>query len=448
VTADAPAAAPVSKRSGGRPSLLPILAVNFIGALGFSIVLPFLVFLVTRWGGNALLYGALGATYSAFQLVGAPVLGRWSDRWGRKRVLLVSQLGTLVSWAVFLAAFALPQTRLFDVDAPGLGRLTLTLPLACLFLARALDGVTGGNVSVANAYLADVTTEETRSADFGRMSMVGNLGFVLGPALAGLLGTTSLGEVGPVLAALAISLVATLIIALRLEEAPPCVLTQVPGSGSVHKTFGQEQKECFELAGARRLSAAEILRLPGIVRLLAINFLVMLGFSVFYAAFPLFAAGPLSWSIAEVGLFYSVFSLLLVAVEGPLLTRLTKRFADGALVAAGSLVLSLGFALFAGGGAAIVYAGVVLLALGNGVMWPSVLSILSRTAGKRVQGAVQGLAGSAGAVASIVGLLLGGAAFASLQARVFLLSAGVIGIVVLLAVKLLLTAGVRRPAVP
>ena len=78
-----------------RPRLLPILSVAFVGTLGFSIVLPFLVFVVTRLGGNALVYGAVGATYSAFQLIGAPVLGRWSDRFGRRRVLLLSQWGTL-----------------------------------------------------------------------------------------------------------------------------------------------------------------------------------------------------------------------------------------------------------------------------------------------------------------------------------------------------------------
>ena len=141
-----------------RVPLLPILTVNFIGTLGFSIVLPFLVFLVTRWGGNALVYGLLGATYSAFQLFGAPVLGRWSDTRGRRNVLLLSQIGTLLSWAIFLAAFFLPIAPLASIDSTALGSFTLTLPLLVLFLARALDGLTGGNISVANAYLADITT--------------------------------------------------------------------------------------------------------------------------------------------------------------------------------------------------------------------------------------------------------------------------------------------------
>ena len=104
--------------SAKRVSLFPILLVNFIGTLGFSIVLPFLVTLVTRFGGNALVYGAMGATYSAFQLVGAPILGRWSDVQGRRKILLMSQLGTLASWFVFLGALFLPAVALFGLSFP------------------------------------------------------------------------------------------------------------------------------------------------------------------------------------------------------------------------------------------------------------------------------------------------------------------------------------------
>ena len=99
-------------------SRAPILLVNFVGTLGFSIVLPFLVFLVTRWGGNALIYGIMGATYSAFQLVGAPVLGRWSDKYGRRKILLLSQLGTLFSWVLFLVALYPPVTVLWESRSP------------------------------------------------------------------------------------------------------------------------------------------------------------------------------------------------------------------------------------------------------------------------------------------------------------------------------------------
>ncbi|MCH7476397.1 MAG: MFS transporter, partial [Gemmatimonadetes bacterium] len=207
-----------------RPSIYPILSVNFVGALGFSIVLPFLVFLVTRLGGNALVYGVMGATYSFFQLFGAPILGRWSDRYGRKRILLLSQLGTLASWGIFLIALFLPVTTLIEVDSNVLGAFTLTVPLIVLFVARALDGATGGNVSVANAYLADVTDDADRSANFGKMAASSNLGFIFGPAIAGVLGATALGETLPVVAALLISVVASVIIVLKLEDVERCTL--------------------------------------------------------------------------------------------------------------------------------------------------------------------------------------------------------------------------------
>src|ERR1700712_470663 len=90
-------------------SLLPILMVNFIGAMGFSIVLPFMVIIVLKLGGNALVYGLLGATYSFFQLIGAPVLGSWSDRIGRRKILLVSEAGTFLGWLIFLAGLLLQK---------------------------------------------------------------------------------------------------------------------------------------------------------------------------------------------------------------------------------------------------------------------------------------------------------------------------------------------------
>src|ERR671938_105017 len=203
------------------PSLFPILLVNFVGTLGFSIVLPFLVFLVMKLGGNAIVYGLLAATYPAFQLIGAPVLGRWSDVFGRKKVLLLSNVGTSVGWILFLFALFLPIKNSVNIDVASIGTLVIIVPLLVLFIARAIDGITGGNISVANAYLADISSDENRSKNFGKMAISSNLGFILGPALAGILGGTIYGAILPVLAALILSLVTIIVIVLLLKESKP-----------------------------------------------------------------------------------------------------------------------------------------------------------------------------------------------------------------------------------
>lgn len=416
-----------------RPSILPILGVNFVGTLGFSIVIPFLIFLVTRWGGNAVVYGVIGATYSVFQLIGAPLLGRWSDTIGRRRVLLFSHLGTLLSWAIFAVAFALPERTLLEVDSRALGSFALTLPLVAVFVARALDGLTGGNISVANAYLVDITTEEERSASFGKMSMTGNIGFILGPALAGILGATVLGELLPVLAAMGVSILAALLIIFLLPESRPCLIAPDPRTGGVSGVFGQEQRDCFEPRD--KPSLRTLMGLPGVFFLLTMNFLIWLGFNFFYIAFPVFAATSLGWSVGDVGLFLAVSSLLMALVQGPVLGRVSRVFSDRALVLAGSLILSASFLFFPAGKVLLLYGGAVLMALGNGLMWPSVASLLSKTAGNEHQGSVQGLAGSAGAVASILGLVVGGFFYGEIGANTFVLASLVIFAVFLMALR-------------
>src|ERR687897_3772730 len=118
----------MTKVPNNKISLFPLLLINFIGTIGFSIVLPFLVFLVTDFGGNAIVYGILSATYPAFQLIGAPILGRWSDKFGRTKILLLSHAGTLAGWIIFLVGLFLPVTNLFSIDSTIIGTFAITLP--------------------------------------------------------------------------------------------------------------------------------------------------------------------------------------------------------------------------------------------------------------------------------------------------------------------------------
>lgn len=431
-----------------KPSIAPILAVNFVGALGFSIVLPFLIFLVTRLGGNAVIYGIIGATYSAFQLVGAPILGRWSDRVGRKKVLLVSQLGTLASWGIFLIALAMPVAVLSEVDSAALGSFTLTLPLIILFVARAIDGLTGGNISVANAYLADITTEDERGASFGKMSLSANMGFVLGPAIAGVLGATAAGEALPVLAAFLISVIATGIIAFVLQDSRPTVIQESPEPTSIRDVLGGDQKECYTVKCREPLRSLEVLALPSVGLVLGLQTLVFVAFNFFYVAFPVYTATTLNWSLTDVGIYFAVMGILMGIVQGPVLSYLSGRVGEKQLVVVGSFILAASFVFFTSAETAVIYAGTLLLAVGNGLMWPSLLAILSKAAGTDHQGSVQGLSGSMTAVASIVGLVLGGVLFQFLGSGLFFVSAVSTGVAAVLTLALKSppsTAGRARP---
>ena len=410
--------------------IFPILLVNFIGTLGYSILLPFLVILVTKFEGDELTYGILGATYSLFQFVGAPVLGRWSDRIGRRRVLLLSQGGTFLAWVMFLVALALPIEELAAV-----GPLVITLPLGVLFLARALDGITGGNVSVANAYLADVSTDENRQANFGRMGAAAHLGFVAGPVLAGLLGATVFEETLPVMASMLISFIAIMVIYFRLPESKCKPLTKPADPKGTRKIFGQEQKECHQMKGEKDHGFKKILSLPNIPFILVFYFLIILAFNLYYVSFPIFAVESLEWGTLHLGIYFSAFGGVLVLTEGFVLGRLSKRFSEAQIIPVGLLLMVGGFLMFMTGNEALVYVGAVLLGLGNSTAWPSFLSLLSRAAGKETQGAVQGAASSMGSLAAIVGLVGGGFIFAGLDSLAFLLPAGLMGLLIFLALR-------------
>jgi len=418
-------------------SLFPILLVNFTGTLGYSIILPFLIILVLRFGGNEIIYGAMGATYSFFQLIGAPILGRWSDSFGRKKVLLLSQAGTFLAWVLFVVALTIPETTLARIDSALLGIFALTVPLLFLFAARALDGITGGNVSVANAYLADVTSDRDRKRNFGKMAASGNLGFIIGPALAGVLGGTLLGELLPVLVALLISLAAIFVIAFILEESKPDRLQESVESCKVKKVLGQEHKECYELEGSHKLTLREVFRLDDIPFILILYFIIFLAFNFFYVAFPVHAVEILDWSLLELGIFFSVLGFVMVVVQGPVLSKISDRFSDGMLTIAGSLLLGIGFFLFTGSDLPTIYLGVLLFSGGNGIMWPSFLSILSKVAGQKYQGAIQGYAGSAGSLASIVGLLAGGVVYGWIGVSTFWIPGILLLVIGLLSLRLL-----------
>ena len=420
--------------------LYPLLLINFIGTLGFSIVLPFLIFLVIDFGGNAIVYGILAAMYPAFQLIGAPILGRWSDIYGRKKVLLISHGGTLVGWIFFLIALFLPGENLFRINSALFGTFVITLPLVMLFLARSIDGLTGGNISVANAYLADISSDENRSKNFGQMAISSNLGFIVGPALAGILGATIYQEILPVLAALLFSIITLIVISFTLKESKPqlgVVTNQIAEKESIRKVFAHECKECYQAPNPKKLKFKDVFKLKQISFLIVLYFFIFLGFNIFYTSFPIHAVNGLKWSIIEMGIFYAVLSGIMVLVQGPVLRRALKKFSEEKLVIIGSIILGTNFILFVSNNNIFIYVAAVLFAVGNGLMWPSFLSILSKTAGNAYQGFIQGVASSFGSLASIIGLIIGGLLYNLIGGSTFLISAGIIFVVFIMSFKLL-----------
>ena len=423
-----------------RTPIFPLLLVNFIGTLGFSIVLPFLVFLVMKFGGNAVVYSLLAATYPAFQLIGAPILGRWSDIYGRKKVLLLSNVGTAIGWILFLVALVVPFEETFSITLISFGTIVVVVPLLFIFFARAIDGITGGNISVANAYLSDISTDENRSKNFGKMAISSNLGFILGPALAGILAGTVYGEILPVLAALLLSLVTLFVIGFLLKESRiksnPIV---IPEEGTIRKVFAQECKDCYEPASPIKPKFRDVFKIKHISFLLVLYFLIFLGFNIYYASFPAHAASELKWSVTQLGIFYAVLSGIMVFIQGPVLRKALKKFSEEKLVILGSIILATNFVLFFSNNIISVSLAVILFALGNGLMWPSFMSILSKRAGTVLQGAVQGVAGSVGGLASIIGLIAGGVLYDLIGGATFLISAAVIFSVFVMSFRLLRT---------
>jgi MFS transporter, DHA1 family, tetracycline resistance protein len=165
--------------------------------------------------------------------------------------------------------------------------------------------------------------------------------------------------------------------------------------------------------------------------------LIFLGFNIYYAAFPTHAAKDLRWSVTQLGIFYAVLGGIMALVQGPVLSFALKRFSEEKLAVIGSIVLGTNFILFISNNIVLISNALILFAVGNGLMWPSFMSILSRRAGTKLQGAVQGIAGSFGGLASIVGLIMGGFLYSSIGGTTFLISGGIIFVVFILSFRLL-----------
>ena len=331
-----------------RPLLVIFLTI-FVNLVGFGIIIPLLPFYAETFGASPIVIGLLFASFSLSQLVAAPVLGGLSDRVGRRPVLLFSLVGTVVSFAM----------------------LAMAQSLAMLFAARIVDGLSGGNITTARAYIADITTEENRARAFGVLGAAFGLGFIVGPALGALF--SHISYTAPIWAAAVITVAAAVLAWIWLPET---VHHARAGSGSPWKALK-------ELGGRRSLRI-----------LFSIDFAYWTAFAVYQTTFALFGARRFGFDAAQTGYLLSAFGFLGVLVQGVLVGPVVARFG-----AERTLAMGLTFAAIGWGGSALTHSLPVFVlmlvpgALGIGLCNATLSTLISNAAGPHEQGRVQGAAG-------------------------------------------------------
>lgn len=355
-----------------RSPLLVIFTTVFIDLIGFGIVIPVIPFYVEspQFNASPRAVGLLFASYSVMQFLFAPILGRLSDRHGRRPVLLLSLIGT------------------------GLGFLIMgsATTLWMLFVGRILDGITGANISVAQAYIADVTTPETRARGMGMIGAAFGLGFIIGPAIGGLLSGWGISVPFLFAAALAFANAALLYFTLPETVTPdhPARTSQTLSIGASLQPFAQA-----------RLSV-----------ILLIYFLLTAAFSIMTTSFALYTMYRFSYDAKANGYLFAFIGIIAVVLQGALIGRLSKRYSDALLVIIGALLLAVGLAIlpFVGpdaGGLRGLLAVMAALAIGNSLAMPALTSLASKSAADAEQGSILGITQSSASLARALGPILG-----------------------------------------
>lgn len=365
-----------------KPGLAIVYLTVFVDLLGFGIVLPQLPYYAEAFGASALWVGAILTSYSAAQFLGASLLGRLSDRVGRRPVLLASLAGSAISLALSGLAGSL------------LG----------LVLARGLAGLFGGSIAAAQAYVADSTSREERARHMGLLGASIGLGFVFGPALGAGLARWGFGTAAFVAAGLA---AANFVFAVfRLPE-----------------SHGERQRH----PAASRLDfshLARALRHPALGSLLGATFLATLAFVAMEATFALLGEHRLGLDPARLGFVFTYIGVLIVIVQGGLVGRLAPRLGERTLAVAGCLGMALGLALMPlAPSLPLALVALGLLAVGQGFCAPSLSTLLSRAVDADEQGGTLGLGQSLAAAARVVGPLAAGWLFDRSVAAPYALSA-------------------------
>ncbi|MBX0326728.1 MFS transporter [Oscillochloris sp. ZM17-4] len=373
-----------------RSPLIFIFLTVFIDLLGVGIVVPLLPYYVkiieqadAAWlsSSRALIVGALAASFSLFQFVFSPVLGALSDRFGRRPVLLISLAGTGISYIVFgLADQLLPL---------GVGTV-----LAVLFFARILDGITGGNISTAQAYIADITAPEDRAKGLGLIGAAFGLGFMLGPAIGGLLSTISLAA--PAFAAAALTFGNVIFGFFRLPESLPAERrTSVPF------------RKMNPVTRLRAVVGKASIR-PLLAGVLLLNF----AFAGLQNNFAVFSDLRFSFGPTENAFVFAFIGLMAVLMQGFLIRKLLPIFGEARLAITGLGMMVVGFAGIAMAPVAwALYPAMGVLAAGSGMATPSLTSLISRRVAPQEQGGVLGGVQAFNSLMMVAGPLFAGLIF-------------------------------------
>jgi DHA1 family tetracycline resistance protein-like MFS transporter len=374
-----------------RKRLLTIFVIVFVDLLGFGLILPLLPFYADAYDATPFVVGLLAASYAAAQLVGAPVLGRLSDRYGRRPILLISIAGTAVGF--LLLGLAEPLGR--ALTAGSSVATTNAVILALLFLSRILDGVTGGNISVAQAYITDVTDEENRARGLGLIGAAFGLGFIIGPAVGGAL---SAGEQYAVPAFVAAALAALNWFA---------VLFWLPESLTDEGKAELAKQPAQSILSVRELEYA--LRRPRFGPLLNVRFFYGLAFATFTGVFALYAQYHLRLDSTETGYILAYVGLLSVLVQGVAIGRLAKRFPESRLIFGAVIVLA--FSLLAWAFTPNVLLLLVVLAplaFASGILNTVINSSITKSVYPEEVGGALGVSSSAESLTRVIGPAAGG----------------------------------------
>lgn len=358
-----------------------IFLIIFVNLLGFGIILPLLPYYVESMGAGALTVGFVSAAYSLFQLLSAPILGELSDKIGRRPILIFSLVGTTVSF--FLLGIA--QT------------------ISVVFISRIIDGISGGNIATAQAYIADITNKENRTQGMGIMMAAFSLGFILGPALGGIL--SEYGYAVPALVAAVVSLISTILTIFFLPESLNIKTSKLKTKKKSNIIFNL--KDFYEA-----------LTQPNVGIVLTVSFLVMLSFSIMQGTFALFSEHTLNLTVKDIGYIFAFLGLIGVIMQLFLLKRITKLFSEKQAVIIAIICMSLALLFLAvTKNIYTLYFSIFLLAIGNSITNPILSGIVSKLTPDSEQGNVLGTSQSVGSFARLLGPLIGTGMYSIISIR-------------------------------